>query len=202
MKRVQRPRTVIAFALVALLGAAATSCSEDTADVAPTTVAATPAPATTTTTAPTTTLGPYVSPLGDIVGEALYAGAFGILAGLLVRADLVQAIRAEGPFTVFAPTDDAFATVPAETLDAVMADPDLLTAVLTYHVVAGKVPASKVVAADGTEIKTVEGQKIAVSVKGGKVYLNGTTKVTKTDIPASNGVIHQINGVLLPPVMD
>lgn len=196
MKRVQRPRTVIAFALVALLGAAATSCSEDTADVAPTTVAATPAPATTTTAAPTTTLGPYVSPLGDIVGEALYAGAFGILAGLLVRADLVQAIRAEGPFTVFAPTDDAFATVPAETLDAVMADPDLLTAVLTYHVVAGDFKMAD--AKDGDELTTLQGQKLTITKEGDKTFVNGV-ELAATDVPATNGNINVLAaGILVP----
>ncbi len=139
---------------------------------------------------------------GNIVQVASGAPQFSTLVTLIKKAGLVKTLSGKGPFTVMAPTNAAFAKVPKATLDAIAADKALLTQVLTYHVVAGKVPASKVVAADGTEIKTVEGQKIAVSVKGGKVYLNGTTKVTKTDIPASNGVIHQINGVLLPPVMD
>ena len=195
MNRVQRPRTVIAFALAALLGAAATSCSEDTADVTPTTVAA-PAPATTTTVAPTTTLGPYVSPLGDIVGEALYNGSFGILAGLLVRADLVQAIRAEGPFTVFAPTDDAFATVPTDTLDAVMADPDLLAAVLTYHVVAGDFKMSD--AQDGDELTTLQGQTLSITKEGDTTFVNGV-EIAAADVPATNGNINVLAaGILVP----
>jgi hypothetical protein len=96
-----------------------TACSSDSTDVAATTTVATPGQSTTTIA---TTLPPYQSPLGDIVGEALTAGVFTTLAGLLVDAGLVQALRATGPFTVFAPTDDAFKAVPAATMDAVFAD--------------------------------------------------------------------------------
>lgn len=136
---------------------------------------------------------------GNIVQVASSAPQFSTLVTLIKKAGLVKTLSGKGPFTVMAPTNAAFAKVPKATLDAIAADKAKLTQVLTYHVIAGKVPASKVVTLSGKDVKTVEGSTIAVKVKGGKVYLNGSTQVTKTDIPASNGVIHQINGVLLPP---
>lgn len=135
----------------------------------------------------------------NIVQVASGAPQFSTLVSLIKKAGLVKTLSGKGPFTVLAPTNAAFAKVPKATLDALAADKAQLTKVLTYHVIAGKAPASAVVKLDGKDVKTVEGSTIAVSVKGGKVYLNGKTRVTKTDIPASNGVIHQINGVLLPP---
>ena len=136
---------------------------------------------------------------GNIVQVASGAPQFSTLVSLIKKAGLVKTLSGKGPFTVMAPTNAAFAKVPKATLNAIAADKATLTKVLTYHVIAGKAPAAKVVTLSGKTAKTVEGSTIAIAVKGGKVYLNGTTQVTKTDIPASNGVIHQINGVLLPP---
>jgi uncharacterized surface protein with fasciclin (FAS1) repeats len=127
------------------------------------------------------------------------AGHFKTLVKALEAAGLVDTLKGKGPFTVLAPTNAAFAKVPKATLNEIASNKAMLTKVLTYHVIAGKAPASAVVKLNGQDVKTVEGSTIAVSVKNGKVYLNGKTKVTKTDIMASNGVIHQINQVLLPP---
>ena len=133
----------------------------------------------------------------DIVGTATAAGDFTTLTKLLKSAGLVATLRQAGPYTVFAPTDAAFARVPKATLNALMMDKAKLKAVLLYHVVKGRVPASKVVKLSSA--KTLEGSSVKIAVKGGNVYLNGKTRVTKTDVKASNGIIHVINGVLLPP---
>jgi uncharacterized surface protein with fasciclin (FAS1) repeats len=122
---------------------------------------------------------------------------FSTLASLLKKAGLVGALKS-GNYTVFAPTNAAFAKVPKSTLNAVANDPALLKKVLTYHVVKGKAPASTVVTLNGKSVKTLEGQGVKVSIRGGKVFLNGSTQVTKTDVMASNGVIHVINRVLIP----
>ena len=135
----------------------------------------------------------------DIVATAVGAGQFKTLAKLLTSAGLVKTLQSKGPFTVFAPTDAAFAKVPKATLTKLGNDKMLLKSVLLYHVVKGKVPASTVVTLNGKSAKTVNGAPVKITVKGGKVYLNGTTQVTKTDIIASNGIIHVINKVLLPP---
>ncbi|WP_411276946.1 fasciclin domain-containing protein [Gaiella sp.] len=135
----------------------------------------------------------------DIVGTAVAAGQFKTLASLLTSAGLVKTLQGKGPFTVFAPTDAAFAKVPKATLAKLGKNKALLKSVLLYHVVKGNVPASKVVTLDGKSVKTVNGAAVKISVRGGKVYLNGSTLVTKTDIKASNGTIHVINKVLLPP---
>ena len=133
----------------------------------------------------------------DIVETAVGAGTFNTLAQALTVAGLVETLKGPGPFTVFAPTDAAFAKVPPAALKALLADKAKLTAVLTYHVVSGAVPASQVVGL--SEATTVEGQKVQIKVVGGKVMLNGTTTVTATDIKAKNGVIHVIDTVLMPP---
>ena len=135
----------------------------------------------------------------DIVATAVGAGQFKTLASLLTSAGLVKTLQGKGPFTVFAPTDAAFAKVPKATLAKLGKDKALLKSVLLYHVVSGKVPASTVVTLNGKSVKTVNGASVKITVKGGKVYLNGSTLVTKTDIMASNGIIHVINKVLLPP---
>ena len=122
---------------------------------------------------------------------------FSTLVSLLKKAGLVGALG-KGTYTVFAPTNAAFAKLPKSTLAAVGEDPALLKKVLTYHVVKGKVPAAKVVTLNGKSVKTLQGQSVKVTVRGGKVYLNGSTQVTKTDVMASNGVIHVINRVLVP----
>jgi uncharacterized surface protein with fasciclin (FAS1) repeats len=127
------------------------------------------------------------------------AGKFKTLATALKAADLIDVLKGEGPFTVFAPTDEAFAKIPEATLKAVLADKKKLTAILTYHVVKGDVPAAEVVKLDGKGVKTVEGQEVKIGVEGGSVMLNGKAKVIKTDIKCSNGVIHVIDTVLMPP---
>ena len=133
----------------------------------------------------------------NIVQVAASNKQFTTLVSLLKQAGLVGALQ-KGNFTVFAPTNAAFAKLPQSTLQSVGENPALLKKVLTYHVVAGKVPAAKVVTLGGTSVKTLQGQSVKVSVRGGSVFLNGSTRVTKTDVMASNGVIHVIDRVLLP----
>ncbi len=133
----------------------------------------------------------------DIAQVAASSPQFSTLASLLEKAGLVGALE-KGTYTVFAPTNAAFAKLPKSTLAAVGKDPALLKKVLTYHVVKGKAPAAKVVMLDGKSVKTLEGQAVKVAVRGGKVYLNGSATVTKTDVMASNGIIHVINRVLIP----
>ena len=130
----------------------------------------------------------------DIVDTAVAAGDFNTLVTAVKAAGLVETLKGEGPFTVFAPTDAAFAKVPTDTLNALLADKAALANVLTYHVVAGKVMAADVVKL--TSAVTVQGQAVSIEVKDGKVYVDGAQVVT-TDIKASNGVIHAINKVLL-----
>lgn len=133
----------------------------------------------------------------DIVDTAVAAGSFQTLAKALQAAGLVDTLKGPGPFTVFAPTDDAFAKLPAGTLDDLLKseNKDKLRAILTYHVVAGKVMAAKV--AGLSSVKTVEGQDLKITMAGGSVLVNNA-HVVKADIPASNGVIHVIDTVLLP----
>ena len=129
----------------------------------------------------------------DIVDTAVKAGSFKTLAAALTAAGLVDTLKGPGPFTVFAPTDAAFAKIPKAKLDALLKDKDKLTAVLTYHVVPGKVMAADVKAG---KVKTVQGSELTVSTKGGVKV--DKAKVTKTDIVADNGVIHVIDTVLMP----
>ena len=133
----------------------------------------------------------------DIVETAVAAGTFNTLAKALTAAGLVETLKGAGPFTVFAPTDAAFAKLPPAALNALLADKAKLTAVLTYHVVPGAVMASQVVGL--SEAATVQGSKVMIKVVDGKVMLNGGTTVTATDIKAKNGVIHVIDTVLMPP---
>ncbi|MBL9039417.1 MAG: fasciclin domain-containing protein [Archangium sp.] len=134
----------------------------------------------------------------DIVDTAVAAGSFKTLATALTEAGLIETLKGPGPFTVFAPTDEAFAKVPKKDLEALLKDKKKLAAVLTYHVVAGKVMAADVVKLkDGSKVKTVEGRELTVGNKGGKVTVDAAN-VTSTDIEASNGVIHVIDSVILP----
>jgi uncharacterized surface protein with fasciclin (FAS1) repeats len=131
----------------------------------------------------------------DIVATAKAAGQFHTLTTLLKQAGLAKTLQGKGPFTVFAPTDRAFAKVPKKTLRALAADKAKLRAVLLYHVAKGKLTAAKVV--KRTSIKTLNGQRFRVRVRGGKVFVAGA-RVTTPDVAASNGVIHVINRVLIP----
>ena len=130
-----------------------------------------------------------------IVETAVAAGSFNTLVTAVKAAGLVETLSGEGPFTVFAPTDDAFAKLPEGAVEALLKDKEKLTAVLTYHVVAGNVLAKDVVTL--TSAKTVNGQSLSVMVKDDTVMVDGA-KVIKTDILCSNGVIHVIDAVVLP----
>jgi len=134
----------------------------------------------------------------DIVDTAVSAGQFKTLASALDAAGLVDTLKGDGPFTVFAPTDEAFAKLPAGTVENLLKpeNKDQLVAILTYHVVPGKVEAADV--AKLNEAKTVNGKMINIKVKGDTAMVNDA-KVTKADIAASNGVIHVIDTVILPP---
>ena len=181
----KRPVIILLTALTIIVAA----CSSAASPAPATPAAATPAPAT-----------PAASPsaaLGDIVATADGAGTFKTLLAAATAAGLVDTLKGPGPLTVFAPTDAAFAALPAGTLDKLLADPAALKDILLYHVVAGKVTADQVVKL--TSADSVEGSPIAIAVKDGKVYLNDAAQVTATDIMASNGIIHVIDQVILPP---
>lgn len=134
----------------------------------------------------------------DIVDTAVGAGSFKTLVAAVKAAGLVETLKGEGPFTVFAPTDEAFAKLPAGTVESLLKpeNKDKLVAILTYHVVPGKVKAADVVKL--TEAKTVQGSSAKIKVDNGTVMVDGA-KVVKTDIETSNGVIHVIDAVILPP---
>ncbi len=137
---------------------------------------------------------------GTVVDVAVASGEFPTLVAALTEADLVDTLSGDGPFTVFAPTEDAFAAALDAlglTAEELLASPDL-AGILTYHVVPGNVPAADVVGLDGQSVATVNGADVDISVDGDTVMVNDATVVT-TDIEASNGVIHVIDSVLLPP---
>lgn len=167
------------FAIVSLLSLVTVACGDDDDDNG----------------VPSATATQPAAELKDIVDTAVGAGTFTTLATALEAADLVETLKGPGPFTVLAPTDAAFAALPAGTVEGLLADPEKLKAVLTYHVIAGDVPSSEVVKL--TEAETVNGQKVKIMVDGGKVMINEAT-VTTPDVKASNGVIHVIDKVLLP----
>ena len=135
----------------------------------------------------------------DIVDTAVSNGSFTTLVAAVEAAGLVETLKGEGPFTVFAPTDDAFAALPEGTLDDLLKpeNKDQLAAILTYHVVAGKVKAKDVVSLD--KATTVQGADVSINIEDGKVILNGNSQVVSTDISTSNGVIHVIDTVIIPP---
>lgn len=184
-----------AVAVVALTALTLAACGNSSTPAAPTT----PSPSVST---------PAASPTSDamtkdIVDTAVAAGDFTTLAAALTAADLVDTLKGPGPFTVFAPTDAAFAKLPAGTVDTLLKDPKGdLTKILTYHVIPSKVMAADVVTMDGKKVTTVNGAELTIKVSGSEVSLVDATgasvKVVKTDVGASNGVIHIIDGVLLP----
>ena len=136
-------------------------------------------------------------PSKDIVDTAISAGSFKTLTTALEAAGLVETLKGKGPFTVFAPTDAAFAKLPEGTLKSLLmpANKQKLTAILTYHVVAGNVKAADVIKLSSA--KTLNGQSVTIKVVGGKVLINGAT-IVKADIAATNGTIHVIDTVLMP----
>ena len=182
MKKVK----LVALALVASISFAA--CGSDSASTESTEVAATE-----------TTVAGAMTEAGDIVAVASATEGFGTLVAALTAGGLVETLQGAGPFTVFAPSDAAFAELPAGLLDKLLlpANKDVLVAILTYHVVAGKVMAADVVAGD---VATVEGSNVTLDTMSG-VKVNGAT-VTTADVAASNGVIHVIDAVLVPPTVD
>jgi uncharacterized surface protein with fasciclin (FAS1) repeats len=131
----------------------------------------------------------------DIVDTAVAAGSFKTLVAAVQAAGLVDTLKGDGPFTVFAPTDEAFAKLPKGTVEGLLKDKAALAKILTYHVVAGKVMAAQVVTMD--QAMTVEGQNLKISAKAGDVRV-GNARVTQADVEARNGVIHVIDTVLLP----
>jgi len=139
----------------------------------------------------------YMNSMGkkSIVETAVGSGKFNTLVTAVKAADLVETLSGPGPFTVFAPTDDAFAALPAGTVESLLQNKEKLQAVLTYHVIAGKVMASDVV--NLKSAKTVNGQDVTIMVKDGTVMVDNA-KVVMTDIECSNGVIHVIDAVILP----
>lgn len=180
-----RTKTLVVSLALAVVAAA---CGGDD-EPAP----ASPAP----TAAPAPTEAPAPAAPGTIVDVATEAGSFGTLLAAVEAAGLVDTLLGEGPFTVFAPTDDAFAKLPEGTVESLLNDIPALTDILLYHVVAGEVLAADVVNLESAT--SVQGSDIAISVDGGNVFLNGEAQVVATDIAASNGVIHVIDTVILPP---
>jgi transforming growth factor-beta-induced protein len=140
---------------------------------------------------------PAKAPAKNIVQVAVDAGSFTTLVAALKATGLDAALQGKGPFTVFAPTDAAFAKLPKGTVEALLADKEKLASILTYHVVSGKVMAGDIVKANGAKPATLNTQAVDVVVRDGKVYVNNA-QVVSADIAASNGVIHVIDTVLLP----
>ncbi len=137
---------------------------------------------------------PVAAQEADIVDTAVAAGNFETLVAAVQAAGLVETLKGDGPFTVFAPTDEAFAALPEGTVESLLEDTDTLTSILTYHVVPGAVMSSDL--SDGMEAETVQGQTVTIGTEGG-VTVEGANVVT-ADIEASNGVIHVIDAVIMP----
>jgi uncharacterized surface protein with fasciclin (FAS1) repeats len=193
-------RLALGLAAVSLLAAA---CGDDSND-SNTDATDAPVEATTTMTEAPATTEAEMTEEADIVDTAIAAGDFTTLVAAVQAAGLEETLRGEGPFTVFAPTDDAFAALPAGTVDTLLEDPTGdLASILTYHVVAGEVLAADVVGLDGQEVATVNGAAFTVNVADdGSVSLTDAAGnevgVVTTDIQTSNGVIHVIDAVLMP----
>ena len=183
--------------LVPALAIAIAACSAASSPSTSPTGASTAGPASTTAASPS--MAPSASAAAmakDIVQVATESGSFKTLLTAVKAAGLVETLQGKGPFTVFAPTDAAFAALPAGTLDKLLADKEALKEVLLYHVVAGGVTADQVVGL--TSATSVEGSPVAIAVKDGTVSLNDSAKVVTPDVMASNGVIHVIDRVILP----
>lgn len=196
-----------AIGLAVFMGACGTDDDGDTTMADETTTAEMTTEETTadeTTTAQTTTEQTGAAAEGDIVDTASAAGDFTTLTQAIEAAGLVETLKGPGPFTVFAPTDQAFDALPEGTLDELLADPTGdLAQILQYHVIEGEVPAADVLEMDGQTVATLQGAEFTVEVDGENVVLvdgNGTRiNVVETDVDATNGVIHVLDGVLMPP---
>lgn len=196
-------RTYGVAVLAAAVAVGLTACSStNTASSTGTTAAA--GPTTTASSASPTTSAGSAMDKKDIVATAAAAGQFKTLAAALGAGGLVETLQGAGPYTVLAPTDEAFAKLPAGTVETLLKpeNKEKLKTILTYHVIKGNVPASEVVKLDGKTVETVAGQTLTVKVNGNNVSLvdasGNTVAVVKTDVNASNGVIHVIDGVLMP----
>jgi uncharacterized surface protein with fasciclin (FAS1) repeats len=198
-----RQRTYVTAALAVMVGGLLAACSGASGSkveaggpavipAAAMPAAVTPAVAPVPAAAPV----PAQAATGNIVQVAQAAGQFNTLIAAVQAAGLADTLTGAGPFTVFAPTDAAFAKIPQATLDALLADKAALTKVLTYHVLPGKVASSAIT--NGEESATVEGSDVTFTISGSVVKVNGATVVT-ADVQATNGVIHVIDAVLLPP---
>lgn len=194
----------VALALSTALALSACTDDSSTTEAGTTTTNVTTAEATATETTETSTeVSTSAAASGDIVDTAAEAGEFSTLITAVQAADLEETLRGDGPFTVFAPTDEAFAALPEGTLDTLLADPQGdLTDILTYHVIPSEVFAADVVTMDGQTVTTVQGAELTINVDGENVSLTdvagNTVNVTATDVAATNGVIHVIDGVLMP----
>ncbi len=184
------PRRLVAGLAVSAL--AFTACASDSNDAVSTTVEDVAESA--------DTVADEAEAAGTIVDVAVGAGTFETLVAAVTAADLVETLSSEGPFTVFAPTDEAFAALPDGLLDALLLpeNKDALVAILTYHVLAAEVPSSDVAPGD---VATVQGENITISAEGDALLVNNAT-ITAVDVEASNGVIHVIDTVLVPPSID
>ena len=182
-----KKRTLAAALVAASL--ALVACGEDKEDAA-----------TTTAAVETTVAAEAPAEAGDIVAVASANDDFSTLVAAVAAAELVETLQGAGPFTVFAPTNEAFAALPAGLVDKLLLPENkaVLQQILTYHVVSGEVLAADVTAGD---VASVEGSPITITVDGG-VKLNGSANVVATDVDASNGVIHVIDAVILPPGLD
>ncbi len=178
-------------AVAAVAGLVFAACGSDSNDSTPATTEAAPVE---------TAADDMADEPGTIVDVAVANGSFGTLVAAVTAADLVDALSADGPLTVFAPTDDAFAALPAGLVDCLLLEEnvDALTSILTYHVVDGAVLSTDL--ADGA-VATLQGEDVTVAVTDG-VVLNDSVNVVIADVPASNGVIHAIDGVIVPPSID
>jgi len=191
----KRSIVLLVPAIAIAIAACSTAASPSPSAAPVSTPSAPPVSAAAPSTAPSASAAAAMTK--DIVQTATAAGSFKTLLTAVKAAGLVETLQGSGPFTVFAPTDAAFAALPAGTLDGLLKDPAALKKVLLYHVVSGSVTADKVVGL--TSATSVEGSPIAISIKDGTVYLNDSAKVVTPDVTASNGVIHVIDKVILPP---
>jgi len=197
MSRTSSPRATRVAAALLAGGLLVAACSTDDEDATPAETAPPTTASTESTAAPTTTIDttPPEFPVSDIVGVVLENGpTFSDLAGYVLDAGLLDALRG-GPFTVFAPTNEAFAAIPLDTRRAVGNDVDLLTTILTYHVVEGTLTAADL---EEGELMTLAGIPLTITREGETVLVNDIP-VVAADVPASNGVIHVLGSVLLPP---
>ena len=190
-----RSRLISLVAISALVAACSGESESTTTEAAPASTTTTIAEETTTTTMAESTTTEAMEEM-SIVATADAAGDFTTLLAAAEAAGLVETLEGEGPYTVFAPTDDAFAALPEGTVEGLLADPEALSDILLYHVVPGEVTSDQVVTLESAT--TAQGSDVTIRVEGDSVFVNDA-RVIMTDIQASNGVIHVIDAVLLPP---